>query len=422
MIREPRIALWDLLMCLANATDLVSPAVADHHKRVAYIAYSIGAELGLPNEERDRLAVAGAVHDMGALSVKERLDLLKFEIETPHRHAEQGYLFLSVFEPLADAASLVRFHHVPWNKGNGTEFAGKSVPIGSHILHLADRVAVLIDKRREILGQVNAIREKITARSGTMFMPKLVDAFMDLATKEFFWLDVVSQSTPSVLKDRAGPAVIELHWDGLLDLTRMFSHIIDFRSRFTTTHSAGVAASAEALAKLAGFSARECKMMKVAGYLHDLGKLAVPTEILEKSSTLTEEEFNVIRAHTFYTYRVLEPIADLELINTWASFHHERLDGNGYPFHLTDHDLSLGSRIMAVADVFTAVTEDRPYRKGMTGDKALHVLQQMAKASALDAGIVSLLQRNFDEVNSIRAAAQAASVEEYQWSSVSQMF
>ncbi len=422
MIREPQIALWDLLMCLANATDLVSPAVADHHKRVAYIAYSIGAELGLPNEERDRLAVAGAVHDMGALSVKERLDLMRFEVEGPHRHAEQGYRFLSAFAPLADAASLVRFHHVPWNKGSGAEFAGERVPIGSHILHLADRVAVLIDKQHEILGQVNRIREKIRVHSGTMFVPNLVDAFMDLATKEFFWLDVVSRSTPSVLKDRVSPAVIELNLDGLLDLTKMFSHIIDFRSRFTTTHSAGVAASAEALAKLAGFSARECRMMRVAGYLHDLGKLAVPTEILEKSAKLTDREFNVIRSHTFHTYRVLEPIAALELINTWASFHHERLDGNGYPFHLTDHDLSLGSRIMAVADVFTAVTEDRPYRKEMSGDKALQILQQMAAASALDAGIVSLLQRNFDEVNSLRAAAQAASVEEYQRSTVARMF
>jgi len=418
MIRELQISLWDLLMCLANATDLVCPAVADHHKRVAYIAYNIGTELDLPNEEREELAVAGAVHDMGALSVKERLNLLKFEVETPHRHAEQGYLFLRTFAPLADAATLVRFHHVPWNNGRGTEFAGKPVPIGSHILHLADRVAVLIDKRQEILGQVDTIRERIKARSGTMFAPKLVDAFMDLAGKEFFWLDVVSQSTPSVLKARASSGVIELHLDGLLDLTRMFSHIIDFRSRFTTTHSAGVAASAEALAKLAGFSARECRMMRVAGYLHDLGKLAVPPEILEKPSKLTEEEFNVIRAHTFHTYRVLEPIADLEVINTWASFHHERLDGSGYPFHLAARNLSLGSRIMAVADVFTAVTEDRPYRKGMTGDKALQVLQHMVNASALDAGIVSLLQRNFDEVNSLRAAAQAASAEEYQRSSV----
>lgn len=284
--------------------------------------------------------------------------------------------------------------------------------MGSHILHLADRIDVLINKQQEILGQVKGIVERIKEFSGKMFMPELVDAFMSLASKEYFWLSIVSPSIDSIL-NRFISTTIELNIENLLSLTKLFSHIIDFRSRFTAVHSSGVAATAEGLSRFAGFSERECKMMRIAGYLHDLGKLAVPVEILEKPAKLTEEEFNVIRSHTFYTYRILEPISGLDLINAWASLHHERMDGTGYPFHLKGQDLSLGSRIMAVADVFTALTEDRPYRRGMTRDRALEILREMAENSTLDPYVVSLLEFHFDDINSFRLSAQEASFEEY---------
>jgi HD-GYP domain-containing protein (c-di-GMP phosphodiesterase class II) len=273
---------------------------------------------------------------------------------------------------------------------------------------------VLINRQREVLGQVTGILERIEQHSGKLFMPELVNTFKSLSQKEYIWLDIASPSIGSTLLRTVRLPTIELDVNGLLSLAKLFSHVIDFRSRFTATHSSGVAATAELLAKLAGFSERECQMMKVAGYLHDLGKLAVPAEILEKPAKLTVAEFNVIRSHTFHTYRTLEALSDLDIINTWASFHHERLDGSGYPFHLTGQDLSSGARIMAVADTFTAITEDRPYRRGMTSDAALQVLQQMADNSALDPSIVSLLKLHFDEVDSARASAQAAAVKEYE--------
>ena len=127
---------------------------------------------------------------------------------------------------------------------------------------------------------------------------------------------------------------------------------------------------------LMGFSAWECQLIRVAGNLHDLGKLAVPAEILEKSGQLTDAEYNLIKGHSFYTYHILEAIDELEIITAWAAFHHERLDGSGYPFQISGDQLSLPARIVAVADVFTAITEDRPYRVGMDPDQALSVLRK----------------------------------------------
>ncbi|MGC8574942.1 MAG: HD-GYP domain-containing protein [Caldisericum sp.] len=154
--------------------------------------------------------------------------------------------------------------------------------------------------------------------------------------------------------------------------------------------------------------------MEIAGYLHDLGKLAVPKEILEKPDKLSTEEFNVVKSHTYYTYRILSCIPNFETINRWASFHHERLDGSGYPFRLSAFDLPLGSRIMAVADVFTALTEDRPYRAGMDVDKALKIIENMSQNNILDVYTVQLLKKNIAKVNEARIYSQTEALREYE--------
>ena len=101
-------------------------------------------------------------------------------------------------------------------------------------------------------------------------------------------------------------------------------------------------------------------MIGPAGYLHHIGKLAWPTEILDKPGPLTPVERFIIRQHPYYSHRILSTVPGLGTVNTWASQHHERLDGKGYTFR--SHELSFSSRIVTVADVFTAITENCPCR------------------------------------------------------------
>jgi HD-GYP domain-containing protein (c-di-GMP phosphodiesterase class II) len=414
MIREPKILLYELISALSEAVDLVSPSVADHHMKVAYIAYNLGLEKGLSGQELDELILAGALHDIGALSLSERLDFLNFEIDHPHKHAELGYQLLKEFEPLANVASIIRFHHVPWNSGKGNNFQGLEVSLYSHILHLADRISVLIDPQKEPLSQVQTIVSTIEAKEGILFVPELVEAFKALAQREYFWLEASSPSRSTLLFKGVLRTSITLDIHGLLSFARLFARIIDFRSRHTATHSSGVAAVAGRIAELIGFSEREVRDLKIAGYLHDLGKLSVPQEILDKEEPLTEDEFNIIKRHAFYTYSLLDQIESMDRINTWASYHHERLDGSGYPFHLTSSDFPLGSRIIAVADIFTALTEDRPYRAGMSDEKVLSILTDMAEENQLDPYLVELLKRYADSIGSIRRETQEAARKEYQ--------
>lgn len=188
--------------------------------------------------------------------------------------------------------------------------------------------------------------------------------------------------------------------------------MIDFRSKFTYSHSSGVAASSKMLAKIMGFSEKDCTIMELAGYVHDLGKIAVPIEILEKQGKLTEKEYDIVKIHPYYTDKILKKVKAFDTIREWGALHHERLDGNGYPFHLKGDQISLGSRIMAVADIFTALKEDRSYRKGMDRKKAIGIIEDMS-GSALDKNVVKKLKDNYDIVNNERIKAQNITREEY---------
>ena len=169
-------------------------------------------------------------------------------------------------------------------------------------------------------------------------------------------------------------------------------------------HSAGVAASAKKLAELAGMSEEECLMMEIAGNLHDIGKLRVPRAILEKPGKLDEEEFNVVKEHTYYTRLILMDVEGFGKIADWAGFHHEKLNGRVYPFHFDAPMLDQGARIMAVADIFSAITEERPYRKGMDKENALKVLHENVESGGISGELVELLEAHYEEVDAARDA------------------
>jgi len=398
--------MFDLLICLTKAVDLISHELENHHQQVAYLALRIAEQLRLPVEQKKDLILAGLLHDVGTISLDERLELIENEPLTAQNHALRGAKLIEGFSPLHHAADIIRFHHVPWNYGEGNFFQGNRVSQLSHILHLADRVAVLTGSNQNILGKVKEIRKTILSQKGRNFQPELADAFLEISAQEYIWLDLVYSPLIYILPKAVTFDTLELSLDEVIGLTGIFSNIIDSRSPFTAYHSAGVASTAEKLAELAGFSEVECKMMLVAGNLHDLGKLAVRREVLEKQDRLNAEEFNEIRSHTFHTYRLLELIKGFETINQWASFHHEKLNGKGYPFHLKGANIPLGSRIMAVADIFTAISENRPYRQGMEQQEVVSVLQSMVGDGAICPKVVALLLSNYELIDETRKTAQ----------------
>lgn len=408
-----RISLYDLLICLSTAQDLATPHFNNHHQQTAYLAYRICEALNLPVEDIKQIFLASLVHDIGAMSVDEKLELIENEPLKVNHHAFRGAKLLENFAPLAIAAKIVKYHHLFWNGGEGLSYKGEKVLYASHIIHIADRVCAKFVSSGNIISQVPSMIESIGEGAGTNFCPELVDAVESLGDKEYIWLDLFSPAPISRLTDIGMFSFIVLDMDDITALAYVFSQIIDFRSSFTARHSAGVARTAERLARLIGFSPYDCQRMLIAGYLHDIGKLAIDNSLLEKPGRLSRDEYNQIRSHTYYTYHLLSMIKQFDTINTWASFHHEKLKGNGYPFHIAGENLSLGSRIMAVADIFTAITEDRPYRKGMSSEESIRVLTGMVQDGSIDGKVVDVLIENFDEINTLRAQSQQEASERY---------
>ncbi len=266
---------------------------------------------------------------------------------------------------------------------------------------MADLLERYVDRKTHILIQKEHLTAKIkNLPEGGDVHPKVIEYFVTAAKSDEFWLDITSTKLDEILLNMFNRENIYLDLKDLNSVTNIFRFFIDFRTPYTASHSTGgVAACASQLARYFAFSENEILLMEVAGSLHDIGKLTVPNEILEKPSALTVDEFAVIKQHTYYTYQILSQVTGFEKFIDWAAHHHECLDGTGYPFALKEEEISLGAKIFAVSDVFTALKEDRPYRPAMTDKEAIEIINNMVASRHLDGNIVKVLLDNIDEVN-----------------------
>jgi putative nucleotidyltransferase with HDIG domain len=400
------VSFLDMFMSLSTALDLVNPRLGDHHKVTCYVASSIGRTIGLDADDYDHLFSASLVHDIGATSLADRMKLMEFEEQSPHDHAKMGHVLLDSIDALAPQAPLVRDHHVKWHNGDGEEHEGNPVSVLSHIIHLADRIAILLNRDLPLLSQAAPIRDKIGKNVGKMFHPLAAEAFADLSHDHAFWLQMDGAFLEQSVASMSHLEDVSMNVVDLTQLSRVYAFIIDSRSRFTASHSGGVATVAETLALAMDLGVETAQKVKIAGYLHDIGKISVPNEYLEKDGPLTEEERLVMKGHSFYTQKILGQVKGIEKIAEWASQHHEFLDGSGYPFGATAEELDREARILTVADIFTALTEDRPYRDGMGLTKALGILEELADDGKIDGTAFAALVENATAIDNVRAHAQ----------------
>ena len=177
----------------------------------------------------------------------------------------------------------------------------------------------------------------------------------------------------------------EMHVESVKALVKA----IETRDTYTEGHSVQVADFAVQLARSMGMSEREATLIEFAGLLHDVGKIVVPENILKKTSTLSDDEWTIIKRHTIYSTKIIEPIANLRPIQNWVLYHHERWDGKGYPEGIKTNAIPLQARILSVCDTYSAMTSDRPYRKALDQDFALTELKKVS-GSQLDPDIVQI--------------------------------
>ncbi|WP_346355057.1 HD-GYP domain-containing protein [Azotosporobacter soli] len=389
-----------LFRALSLSLELSHDGSARHHWRTAMIASRIAEELPIEDSERQLVLHASLLHDIGAAAHWDEEFVGDGAFEGAAQHAEAGYRLLKDSRALGRLALPIRYHHARWDGMGAAEPAGKAIPLAARIIHAANRMETLLaeEKREHVLLQQRPILKTLASEAGKELDPAVVAVLLQIAEKESFWLDLINYQYYDRFFSLRMEGHMHLQLAEILDIAEIFATLIDQASQFTARHSRFVSQVAALLAEKKGFCQMEVTAMRIAGLLHDLGKLSIPAHVLEKEGKLAPEEQTIMRQHTYYTYRILSELDDFPLISQWAAYHHETLDGEGYPFRVPGEQLRLGSRIVAVADVFVALTEPRPYRpKLLTRHQVEEIMQERAAKNKLDDGLVKLLFQHYRE-------------------------
>jgi HD-GYP domain-containing protein (c-di-GMP phosphodiesterase class II) len=450
-----QVALSDVLGALSYALDITEGEPPGHAVRTTAIGMRLAEQLGLGDEDRSALFYALLLKDAGCSSNASRLSALFAADDQPAKRAmkvadwsrtgslarytwqavapggslvakarqmrtitredevtreligtrcERGAQIARMLELPAATAEAIRALDEHWDgAGQPLGLRGEEIPLLGRVLCLAQTLEVFA----RTVGLPGALAMAMRRR-GRWFDPALVDAVLAIRDDRVFW---------GPLEDpRAVPAVaawepadrVRTAGDAELDrVADAFAQVIDAKSPYTARHSEGVARWAVATGAVLGMPAEGLRDLRRAGLLHDIGKLAVSSRILDKPGRLDADEVAVVREHPRYTHEILARVACLRSIVDAAASHHERLDGRGYHRGLSAFDLSRPARIMAVADVYEALTAERPYREAMPRDGALAILHEQ-RGSALCPASVDALEAAANETTPWTASVVAS--------------
>ena len=399
-----KIILQRAISSLTNALDFVGTDEFHHGKRVALMAGAIADEMNWALARCEKMVFAGMIHDCGVSRAREHRAINEtLEWEGAQHHCLRGADYLAACAPLAGFSPVVRWHHTRWEELQ-QQAISEELRLEANLLFLADRTDVLLAPyfvgsmlKNEILWQYPEIVERIAALGGTLFAPQLVDAFRRAAGRESFWLAM----DPAYIEDQIEAYLhrgqsVELGIRDALAIAELFSHTVDAKSSYTLDHSTRVARIARHLATVCGIEGEDLDKIEIAGLLHDIGKLRVPEEIIDKPGPLTREERAFVMRHSYDSGHILEKVFPGQPIGAWASMHHENLLGTGYPFHREAIEIPREARLIAVADIFQALSQTRPYRGHMSKDEVMSRMDGLCAQGRIDPEMVGLLHAQLD--------------------------
>lgn len=394
-----KINFTDTLLSLSYALDCVErefTGVTDWHgKRVAYLCTCMGQSMGFTQEHLTDLCTCAILHDCALTEyVQDEFhgsfgDAALGENQNYGLHCSMGERRMKNI-PLLDrakAAGAVKYHHENADGSGPFKKRGNEIPVYARLIHLADLLDTVFDFSDIDQNKLVLIDTYLMKYTDIFFDSRTISCFRKtFDTKRLALLrdDCIDQALYELLPVHER----ELSPAELIVFAGAFAAIIDYKSEFTRTHSIGIARLAKQMAEYYGADEELAAKLYFAGALHDIGKLAVDRDVLDKPDKLSDTEYQHIKTHVYETHAILSKIKGMEDITRWASQHHEKLDGTGYPFGLTGDDLDHWSRMIAVLDIYQALTEERPYKAGMSHSKACGILQNLAATDKLDSRIV----------------------------------
>ena len=397
-------SLNDFLIAVSFALDFVEMdrlgMQSNHGKRTAYLTLCIARRLDLSEEEVYDAAALSILHDNG-LSESSLYEQLPQEwnhavtrFEGSRGHCVIGEKNVKDYPFLTEPEGVILYHHERYDGNGFFGLKGDEIPLISLIIAAADSFENYFKYAGGDYSHVKVL-EWVNSCEAGMVSPQLAAILHQMAEDQSVWENLSNDRIEPALDALVPSFEMEVPLDKIRQVTGVFSRIVDSKSSFTRRHSKGLAEKAARMAEYYKKGQEETARLVIAADLHDLGKLAVPNSILDVPRALTPEEFETVKRHVYYTRVALENIRGFEDITEWAANHHEKLNGKGYPFGKTGDELDFNSRLMGCLDVYQALTEDRPYRKGMAHSQAIKVLSDMAKNGFVDNSITKDIDQAF---------------------------
>lgn len=386
-----------ILGIIRRSCGYVDSRLIDHGYRVACLVSMFAEEHHMPGKQGLRdVCFLSLLHDIGAYKTDEISKLLQFDTGNVSNHSIYGYLFIKHFSPLSHLSKAILFHHVPWNRLSQCNAAidpNGDTPSGifelAQMIQVADRLDVAMVAEHKTWEDALAI---VKRGSGSRFSPNIVA----LAENCHFVPPAEEICPPDeyfqhVLSD------IPFTSDEISGYLSMLIFTIDFRSRHTVTHTITTTTIAYELAKRMGFDDTACNQVVCGSLLHDLGKVGIPVEILEYPGKLSAQAMNIMRTHVDITKAIFGGEID-KTIERLALRHHEKLDGSGYPEGLCGKDLTPGERIVATADIVSALSGTRSYKSAFPKEKIISIITNMKNGGLIDSTAVDIMVRDYDVI------------------------
>lgn len=388
---------------LSGTLNHVDARLADHGMRVSYMTYRLLNAQGRYSrlQLRDMCLIA-LLHDIGAYRTEEINQMLRFETVAVWDHSIWGYLYLLYFSPLADLAPAVLYHHCDYGQlpamDAGTEALAQTI-------HLADRADVLV----QLEGMSwPVVLDTLHQERGARFREDLVDTFRDTFP--------VPITMEMILQDRDYHTLMHdmpFTDEAIAAYLRLNVLSIDFRSHNTAAHTITTSACSRELALYMGMDAPTAQIIATGAMLHDLGKTGIPLEVLEYPGRLSPQAMEIMKRHVGMTESILVGNVSEDVLRI-AIRHHEKLDGTGYPRGLSAGDLTLPERIVAVADIVSALYEARSYKQHYPKARILDIIHRMAEEGLIDATVVAVMHTHFDTIAARIDATREPILEHYE--------
>ena len=380
----------DIFLLMRDILKLIHPRPMDHGSRVAYMVYLMLRERGIYEEfELADMVMVATMHDIGAYMTEAGKinDMLRYEAKDSMAHSIYGYLFFKYLSPVKDLSKAIMYHHMDYDRLQQVNYAYKEFASYINIAEKMDIYSTSMGSQFDM--------HMFQKQAGTKLSSDGLYLFYQCAEKYSIFEKIESGEYKKELDDIVDYMIFNN--EDKKKFLEMLMYCLGFRSRGMVVDSITTICVCDDLAELLMLSPQEREVLYYGALLHDIGMLAIPREIIEAPRKLAPEEIKLLRTHVQIAAKAFKDRMDNHVVSI-AIAHHERCDGSGYPRRLKDIQLNLLQRILQVADVVTALVNERSYRPLLPKEKVISILTEEASRNRLKQQVVITFVKSYDRI------------------------